>query len=44
MALGFCGPTQIDFGETDPSVSSSQIAIQSQRLFAFSDALSRAVR
>jgi hypothetical protein len=44
MALVFCWPTQIAFGETDPSVSGSQIAVQSQRLFAFSAALSCTVR
>ena len=44
MAFGFRGLAQITFGETDPGVSSSQIAVQSQRLFAFSDALSSAVR
>jgi hypothetical protein len=40
MALGFRGLAKITFGETDKGVSSSQIAVQSQRLFAFSDALS----
>jgi hypothetical protein len=44
MALGFCWPTQIALRETDPSVSGSQIGVQSQRLFASSAALTCTVR
>ena len=44
VGFGFRRTTDISFGKTHPSVSMGQIVIQRQRSFAFSDALSRAVR
>src|SRR6266478_646167 len=44
MRFGFCASTKKILGEADMSMSPGQIAIQRQRLLAFSDALSYAVR
>ena len=43
VGFGFRGTTDKHLGKTDPSVSVGQIAIQRQRPFTFSDALSCAV-
>ena len=44
MGLGLLAATEKIFGKTDERVRAGQISIQRQRLLAFGDALSRAVR
>ena len=44
VGFGFCASTKKKLGVPDESMSAGQIAIQRQRLLAFSDALSCAVR
>ena len=43
MGLGFLAAAEKIFGETDASMRVGQISIQRQRLFAFSNALGRAI-
>src|SRR5271169_1995836 len=44
MRFGLYGATGDIFGETDPAMSSGQVAIKRQRLLAFGNALVHAVR